>query len=48
MFDRELQGGSVYSARSSIYKLEVKWYNIEGLKDRLIAGYINILASVYC
>ena len=47
MSNRELRGGSAYSTRSSIYKLEVERPNIEGLKDRPIAGYIGVLASAY-
>ena len=48
MSNRELQGSSIYSARSSIHELKVKWSNIEGLKDGPIASYISILASAYC
>ena len=46
--DRGLRGGSIYSTRSSIYKLEVEQPNIKGLKDGPIAGYTSVLAFVYC
>ena len=47
MSNRELQGGSTYSTKLNIYKLKVERPNIKGLKNRPIAGYINILTSVY-
>jgi hypothetical protein len=47
MSNREVQGGSIYSTKSNIYKLKVEQPNIKGLKDRPIANYISILTSVY-
>jgi hypothetical protein len=47
MFNREVQGGNIYSIKSNIYKLKVERPNIKGLKDRPIANYISILASTY-
>ena len=47
MSNKELQGGSTYSTKSSIYKLEVEQPNIKRLKDGPTANHASILAFVY-
>ena len=47
MSNGELRGGSTYSIKSSMYKLEVKRPNIKELKDGPIANHTSILAFVY-